>query len=116
MMNRQLGKAGEDLAVKYLQGKYYRILERNFRTAYGEIDIICEVSGGLVFVEVKTRRSQKFGLPQEAVTPTKIRHLKRAAYLFLDSYSKAFKFIRFDVVAITILSGQNHIEHIESAF
>ena len=115
-MNRQLGQAGEDLAVKYLQGKCYSIVERNFRTAYGEIDIICEVSGGLVFVEVKTRRSHKFGLPQEAITPAKIRHLKRAAYQYLDSYSRPFKFIRFDVVAITIQSDQNRIEHIESAF
>lgn len=115
-MNQQLGKAGEDLAVKYLRGKGYKIQERNYRTAYGEIDIICEHSGGLVFVEVKTRRSHKFGLPQEAVTAAKINHLKKAAYLYLESRSKPFKFIRFDVIAITLLNGQNQIEHIESAF
>lgn len=115
-MNQQLGKAGEDLAVEFLQGKGYKVLKRNFRTVYGEIDIICEFSGGLVLVEVKTRRSHRFGLPQEAITPAKIRHLKKAAYLFLESCSKPFRFVRFDVIAITLLNGQNHIEHIESAF
>jgi len=115
-MNQELGKAGEDLAVKFLRGKGYTVLKRNYRTAYGEIDIICEFSGGLVLVEVKTRRSQRFGLPQEAVTPVKISHLKKAAYLFLESYSKPFRFVRFDVIAITLVNGETRIEHIESAF
>lgn len=115
-MNQHLGKAGEELAASYLRGKGYKVLERNFRTPYGEIDIICEQSGALVFVEVKTRRSHKFGLPQEAVTAAKINHLKKAAYLYLDSRSKPFKSMRFDVIAITVDKGQNRIEHIESAF
>ncbi|MEQ8176086.1 MAG: YraN family protein [Syntrophomonadaceae bacterium] len=115
-MNQELGRTGEDLAVKFLMGKGYKVLKRNYRTAYGEIDIICEFSGGLVLVEVKTRRSHRFGLPQESVTPAKIRHLKKAAYLFLESFTKPFRFVRFDVIAITILNSENHIEHIESAF
>lgn len=115
-MNQQIGKAGEDLAVSFLQGKGFKVIERNFRTAYGEIDIICELSGGLVLVEVKTRRSHRFGLPQEAITPAKIRHLKKAAYVFLAGFNKPFSFVRFDVVAITLLNDQSRIEHIESAF
>ncbi len=76
---RAVGKAGEDNAVKYLQKQGYRILERNFRCRFGEIDLIARDKGVLVFIEVKTRRSRAFGPPAMAVTPEKQRHLIKAS-------------------------------------
>jgi putative endonuclease len=115
-MKRALGLEGENMAARYLQGKGYRILERNYYTRYGELDIICEKEQKLVFVEVKTRRNTKFGFPEEAITRTKMKHMRRAALLYLNGLD-SYKEIRFDV--ITILFDTNNraiINHIEQAF
>ncbi|WP_276661388.1 YraN family protein, partial [Syntrophomonas wolfei] len=63
-MNRELGLWGEELAAQYLGKKGYKILERNFYTRYGELDLVCEKDDNIVFVEVKTRRSTRFGSPE----------------------------------------------------
>lgn len=115
-MNHNLGKIGEEVARKYLSSKGYRIIERNFHTRYGEIDIICFKADTMVFVEVKTRRSQKFGLPYESVTQKKINHLRTAALIYLESLEKPVKNIRFDVISILIQNEKPTIQHIEAAF
>jgi len=68
-MKKELGDRGEDIAAKYLQQQGYRIVQRNYRSRYGEVDIICAQQGILVFVEVKTRTSNAFGFPEESITP-----------------------------------------------
>lgn len=71
-LTSNLGKLAEDFAVSLLQGKGYKIIDRNFHSRFGEIDIIAEENETLIFVEVKARWSPKFGVPEEAVTPQKL--------------------------------------------
>ncbi|OGG20593.1 hypothetical protein A3D03_05255 [Candidatus Gottesmanbacteria bacterium RIFCSPHIGHO2_02_FULL_40_13] len=100
--NLLLGRLGEKEAEKYLSSKNYKIIARNFRTRNGEIDIVAQESNILVFVEVKTRRNNKFGLPEEAITPWKIRALIRAAQYFLLTKNKLSSSYRIDVVSIKL--------------
>jgi len=83
MHNKILGKWGEDLAARYLEGKGYKILAKNYSCRHGEIDIIASFEGAIIFVEVKTRMNTSFGWPEEAVTEEKMRHLGQAAEKFL---------------------------------
>ena len=94
--------------------KGYRIVERNYRTRYGEIDIIARKDGFLVFIEVKLRRSSRFGAPQEAVTARKQQHMIRSALWYVKQYDLLNENIRFDVLCIGPAPGA--IELIESAF
>lgn len=116
MKKRELGRQGEELAVSYLKKKGYRILDQNYYTRYGELDIVCRKANQLVFVEVKTRRNTSYGSPEEAITPRKIQHLKRAAAVYLESVNPSFHEVRFDVIAIILEEGQEKINHIEYAF
>lgn len=116
-MRRKLGRQGEDRAVEWLKKKGYKILDQNYYTRYGELDIICEKSREIVFVEVKTRRSSQFGSPEEAVTYRKIQHMKHAALLYLSEKNIPYRGMRFDVIAIRVSSdGSENINHIENAF
>lgn len=116
-MKRQLGLRGENIAAGFLQGKGYHILERNYYTRYGELDIICEKDRTLVFVEVKTRKSTQCGFPEEAVTRQKINHLRKAALIYLNSRERPYREIRFDVIAILVNANDEEIiNHIEQAF
>ncbi|MBR5997800.1 MAG: YraN family protein, partial [Deltaproteobacteria bacterium] len=81
-----LGRWGEDLAAAYLQQRGMVILERNFRGKRGEVDIIARDGGDLVFVEVKTRRSDTFGTPQEAVNRRKQMQILHVAEIYLQSH------------------------------
>ncbi len=110
-----IGSKGEDLAVKFLEGKGYRIISRNYKTPIGEIDIIAEDKGTLVFVEVKTRSGNSFGYPFEAVNTKKQHKLKNLALLYLKK-KKIDCAVRFDVLSISIVKGKNEIEHIKDAF
>ena len=92
------------------------ILQRNYRTRYGELDIICQKNGVIVFVEVKTRRSQLFGSPEEAITSQKIMHIKKVALLYLGENKTAYKEIRFDVITILIQDKEPRLNHIQAAF
>lgn len=83
MKAHTFGQSGEVIAVKFLRQQGYRILERNFRTKCGEIDIIARKKNQLVFIEVKTRSSSNFGLPEEAVTEKKLFHLRRCVEFYL---------------------------------
>lgn len=115
-MKRKLGIQGEEMAAMYLTKNGYQIITRNYYTRYGELDIICEKNNTIIFVEVKTRTSTRYGLPQEAVTNMKIAHLKKAAMIYLNSLNKRYREIRFDVIAILITGEKNEISHIIGAF
>jgi len=101
MRNRkQLGKKGERIAASFLGKQGYRVIMRNYQSRLGEIDIIAEENGDLVFVEVKTRRSKDFGLPEEALSYDKRRRLTRLALNYLAHRKIKDVKCRFDVVSI----------------
>ena len=113
--HNDLGKQGEDLAVKYLTNKGYEILERNWRNIHKEIDIIAKDKEELVVVEVKTRQNDEHGEPDHAVTRLKqIRLIYAAnAYIFRNNLDIN---TRFDIISIVFNDGDPVIEHIEDAF
>jgi len=113
-----IGKYGEDIASKYLKDKCYKIKERNYRTFLGEIDIICEYKGNIIFVEVKTRNSDKFGYPEEAINLAKQRKIIKNALCYLSKYHLWGKNCCFDVVLISISNHKDikNIKHISNAF
>lgn len=100
------GKIGEEYAVSLLKKNGYKIVARNFRSKFGEIDIVATENHTLVFVEVKTRWSPKFGNPEEAVTPRKLAHLERTAHYFKLLNPKSPDASRIDVVATEVRDGK----------
>lgn len=115
--NLSLGAIGEVFAAKYLASHGYRIIACNYKIKIGEIDIIAEEDGDLVFVEIKTRSSTTFGLPAEAVGRVKQNKIIRVAqhYIACNDYSDPS--CRFDVVAVLIQKGCSpEIEVIKHAF
>jgi putative endonuclease len=110
--NRELGNLGEDLAIQYLIKKEYIIINRNYRTRYGEIDIIAQNKDYLVFIEVKARKNTNFGYPREAVNFTKQRKIKNLANYYLLKENKTNSNIRFDVVEV-FLDKNNEASSIE---
>ncbi len=116
MEKKHLGELGENLACEFLRKKGYQILERNFRCRMGEIDIIARRSGTLVFCEVKTRRSLKYGLPCQAVNRKKMEHLRKAATFYTLLKGSDFSNLRMDVVEVLKKDGRSYIRHIENAF
>ena len=114
---KDLGNWGERLAETYLTQKGIRILERCFRVRSGEIDLIGEERGELVFVEVRTRSSGRFGDPLETVGDAKRRRILRAASCYLQSRAAWDRHCRFDLVAVRKgPSGRVEVEHIRDAF
>jgi putative endonuclease len=112
-----LGKKGEQIAQNYLDQQQYRILHTNWRWKQKEIDIIAERDGCLVFFEVKTRISDLYGWPEEAVHGKKRKYLQLAAEVFLERSATLPDAIRFDIIAITFTSGEAYeLEHFEDAF
>jgi putative endonuclease len=97
---REVGVEGEDLAVKALKKKGYKILERNYRSKLGEIDIIAEEKGYLVFIEVKRRNTGSFGGSFDAIDGRKKEHMIRSATYYLKSHKCFDRKARFDVVGI----------------
>jgi putative endonuclease len=97
-----LGRTGEHLAADALMERGYRILERNFRCRYGEIDLVAEQEQDLVFVEVKTRRGTTYGRPEEAVTVAKQRKIVEVASYYLDLHNCPERSWRIDVVAVQL--------------
>jgi putative endonuclease len=98
---RIVGNAGEDFAAKMLEDTGYTILERNYRTRIGEIDIIAIRDGVLHFIEVKTRTGDDFGYPADAVTESKQNTIRRASEIYLGRRRSMWNRISFDVVEIT---------------
>ena len=111
-----LGKKGEDLAIAQLRALKYKILERNFKCALGEIDIIAREKDTLVFVEVKTRRTKDFGGPAAAVNARKQRQLSRVALTYLNLKKLSQIPARFDVVAVELIPPAPRIEVLRNAF
>lgn len=113
---RQLGQRGEEMAVKYLRRQGYFILERNYRTREGEIDVIAKGGETLVFVEVKTATGLSFGPPQVWVDRRKRARLVHAAMAYLASVKDSEPRCRFDVIAIILEGGRTKLTHIVDAF
>ncbi len=118
MNTKQIGDFGENAAAEFLEDNDYEILERNFRMKFGEIDIIAEKDGCMVFVEVKTRRGNAFGEPSQYVDYRKQRHIRQTASAYANIETTE---MRFDV--IEVFYGENNsgyyvkkIGHIENAF
>lgn len=111
-----LGKSGEEAAVSFLKSHGYRILARNYKSRLGEIDIIARDKDTLCFIEVKTRKTDRFGLPAEAISKRKQGHIAKAALLFLKENKFLGKKARFDVVSIVYSGGAPKSDLIKNAF
>ena len=105
-----LGKWGETLAADFLNDEGYIIIERNYRTPYGEIDLVAQDGDILVFVEVKTRTSDAFGFPEESITSQKREHLISASQAILQSMSNPPINWRIDVIAIRKVKSADYPE------
>ncbi len=115
LLKKILGREGEDRAAMFLSKRGYKILERNYKTRLGEIDLIALHEGVIVFIEVKTRTSDAYGAPELAVNPRKQQRMVKAALGYLK-YKKIHQMpCRFDVVAITT-SAEHGLELIQNAF
>jgi putative endonuclease len=111
-----LGKLGEDLAINRIKKLGYRYITRNYRCPLGEIDIIAKEGDCLVFIETKTRRGRSTGYAKEAVTERKKRQLSKAALAYMKANDCCDCKARFDVVAVTLQEGIEHIELVKNAF
>ena len=119
--SRELGRLGEDYACQWLRQRNWRILARNWRSRFGELDIIAlDPEATLVFVEVKTRRTGRFGSPEQAVGPRKQTHLRRAAVQWLISHDRdpgaRHRGTRFDVISLSVKSDPGRSMHSESPY
>lgn len=106
---RRLGFRGESKAVKFLKKSGYKILARNFRCPFGEVDIIASLGDTVAFIEVKTRSDDLFGAPNEAVDRTRKQRYKNCAKFYFANRKIDFT-VRFDVIEVT-KDGVNHIEN-----
>ena len=113
---RRLGTTGERIAEAYLVARGYRIIDRNIRTPFGEIDLIARNDHCIIFIEVKTRRSLRYGLPEQAITRRKVATLVHCATLYLQSHPDLDGDWQIDVIAIRHTpSLAPEIHHIEDA-
>ncbi|MBA3308780.1 MAG: YraN family protein [Nocardioidaceae bacterium] len=110
---KALGDYGERLAARHLQARGFTVLDRNWRCGDGEIDIVAADGGTLVVCEVKTRSSDRYGTPFEAITPEKAARLRRLGWLWSNEHQIRFGRLRLDVVAIVRhRRGSAEVEHI----
>ena len=115
-LKQVFGQKNETIAVRYLEKKGYRIVERNYRNYIGEIDIIAKDGPSVVFIEVKARRNALFGTPKGAVTLRKQKTLSKVALVWMKAARMDGVRARFDVVAISYESGKRKVELIKNAF
>jgi len=113
--HNELGKKGEDAAVAHLEQQGHAIVARNYRFGKAEIDIISQDGNAIVFTEVKTRSTDYFGYPEEAVDSKKRMLMKKAAEEFIYQH-RIDADIRFDVISLTEQNGQLKIHHFKDAF
>lgn len=113
---QSLGHLGESIAADYLKNKGYMILERNWRTPYGEIDLIASDKETVVFVEVKTRASNSLGPPEISITPRKEEHMRNAAEYYIQQHPELITDWRIDLIAIQLQSKETPalIDHFEN--
>jgi putative endonuclease len=112
-----IGRYGEDVAARHLADAGLEILARNWRCPEGEIDIVARERGALVICEVKTRSSDRYGAPAEAISRAKADRLRRLAYRWLQQHPAGGADVRFDVVAVTRSPmGAAVVDHLRAAF
>ena len=111
-----LGKRGEELALKKVKRLGYKCIARNYRCPLGEIDLIAKDGDCLVFIEIKTRKGKTLGYAKEAVNERKKRQLTKVALAYMKSEDCVNVKSRFDVVAINMSEGKEQIEIIQNAF
>lgn len=111
-----LGRTGEDLALREIQRLGYRCIARNYRCALGEVDLVAKDGDTLVFVEIKTRRGKTLTYAKEAVTPRKKRQLSKVALAYMKANHCTDTKARFDVVAIHLSGGVSRMEVVKDAF
>ena len=109
------GRKGEEIAADYLLEKQYEILHTNWRHKRVEIDIIAKKEDVIVFVEVKTRKDDRYGYPEEAVDSAKQENLQKAAEAFIEEHNISSS-IRFDIISIILKKDVPQVYHIEDAF
>lgn len=114
IISNPTAKLGEDLACKYFEHKGYKIIDRNFRVRNGEIDIVATFKNTLVFVEVKTRTSSKFGSPLEAITYYKLKSIVKTAQFYKITHRNLPSLMRIDAVSVDLSSQDPKIEHVEN--
>lgn len=114
MNNKEVGNIGELIAEKYLKDNGYMILENNYLTLYGEIDIIAKYENKIIFVEVKSRNSNKFGHAMEAVDSKKIEKIYNTSLIYIQD--KNLKDIQFRYDVIEVYLNKNYVNHIKNAF
>ena len=110
------GKRGEEIAIRHLRQLGYVILERNYRCPLGEIDIVAQDKDTIVFVEVKSRKTEDFGDPEQAVGRAKQKKISLLSLYYLTQHNHAPENARFDVVAIKMLPDGPEVRIIDNAF
>ena len=108
--NVEIGKWGEKVAEQFLINNHCTIINKNYRTPYGEIDIIAEDNDEMIMVEVKTRSSLSYGFPEEAITNNKIRHLTESAEYYLQSEKYKSEIYRIDIISVIGRPGKTNPE------
>ena len=114
-IKQEIGKLGEDIAVNFLKQKGYKILDRNFECRQGELDIIALDKKEIVFIEVKTRTSNKYGTPSEAVNKIKQKHILQSIKYYLYIRNLSDEFVRIDVIEVYIKDNVYKVNHIKQA-
>ncbi|MGB5931665.1 MAG: YraN family protein [Anaerolineae bacterium] len=112
---RSLGRRGEELAASYLEKKGYLILQRNYRSGAGEMDIVAQEGDCLVFVEVRARSTREYGTPEESITPSKAQRLIEVAQGYLQEQGESAREWRIDLVAIQLRGDFYRLNHVVNA-
>ncbi|MGI6175296.1 MAG: YraN family protein [Christensenellales bacterium] len=117
MKRKKTGAEGERIARQYLIRQGYAVIEQNYRTQHGELDLIAvDSEGTLVFVEVKTRTNTYYGLPRESVTTKKQARVRMVATEYMQAKNAFHQAVRFDVIEVFRAGGDVDIQHIKNAF
>ena len=115
-LRQNIGRYGEDRAARYLQDRGYEIIERNWRSSTGELDLIARENDRLVFVEVKTRSGSGYGHPFEAVTSAKVARMRRLVAEWCAVRQVPGIKVRLDAISVLLSGGRVHIEHLKEVF
>ncbi|WP_426510620.1 YraN family protein [Dactylosporangium sp. McL0621] len=113
--NQLVGGYGERVACRYLVSQGLVLLDRNWRSRAGELDVVARDGADVVFVEVKTRRSTRFGQPVEALVPAKVRRLRTLARMWLSDNDVPCERVRFDVISV-LIGRSVALQHLRGAF
>ena len=111
--NKKIGSFGEMLVITYLENMNYEILDKNYKTKFGEIDIIAKDKKEYVFIEVKTRQNFHYGMPCEAVNERKQKHIWNATRYYIYSHKLEDQYIRIDVIEIYKRKNRFYLHHIK---